>query len=325
MHDPAPEHIAVIGDINADLSFALPTFPREGEDTQINRLHWGSGGGGMNIAVALARLGAQVRMLGRVGSDPAAEVALRAARQAGVDLSQLQIDSQVDTGLCGVMVSPGGERSFLSFRGANPRYTAEKIEQRTLQGCALLIISGYALLEDPQRASAIRAIDLATDLHIPWALDLCIPAINLARSQIINDLLPRLWLLTLNTAELRALLPGLPVRQALDNLLQAGVGTVAIKRGAQGCSVAHGSTRVAVLPPAVSVIDTNACGDAFTAGFAWALLRQGSLAACAALGNLMGALTATLPGAADAIPERQAILARMAPEIRYLIDDTNPS
>lgn len=320
MHSQHQPHIAVIGDINADISFVLPAFPHEGEDTQIDRLSWGSGGSGLNIAIALAHLGANARMLGRVGSDPAAEVALRAARRARVDLSHLQTDPQVATGLCGVMVSPGGERSFLSFRGANPRYGPEAIDRDTLRGCALLVVSGYALLEDPQRAATMRAIGIATELAIPCALDLCLPAVTTARSQIINELLPQLWLLTMNAAELRALLPGLPVSLALDRLLQAGAGTVAIKRGAQGCSVAQGSTRVAVLPPAVAVTDTNACGDAFTAGFAWALLHYGSLAECAALGNLMGALTATQPGAADAIPERQEILARAAPEIRHLID-----
>ncbi|MBX0330673.1 carbohydrate kinase family protein [Oscillochloris sp. ZM17-4] len=313
-----PQAVAVLGDINVDLSFALSSFPREGDDTQATALHWGSGGSGLNIAVALANLGARAHLIGRVGGDPAAAVALRVAQRAGVDLSSLQTDPEVSTGLCGVMVSPGGQRSFLSFRGANVRCDPAAISRSTLAGCGLLIIGGHALLDDSQRAAALRAIDLAVAAGIPCALDLCLPAIRSAR-RIIAGLIPKLWLLTLNEDELRALLPGQSIQQASSALIGAGLQAVAIKRGAQGCSVAYERTRIDVLPPAVSVVDTNGCGDAFTAGFAWALLNGGDLSDCAALGNMMGALTATRHGAADAIPTRPNILGRLDPEIHYLI------
>jgi ribokinase len=315
---PLPS-VTVLGDINADLSFALPIFPREGDDVPATSLHWCSGGAGLNVAVALASLGARARLVGRVGGDMAADVALRVARRAGVDLSLLQTDPEVATGLCGVMVSPGGQRSFLSFRGANVRCDPSAIGQSALAGCELLIVNGHALLEAPQRAAALQAIDIAAAAGIPCALDLCLPAIRSAR-QVIADLMPRLWLLTLNEDELRALLPGQSIQQAIAALIAVGLRAVAIKRGPQGCSVAHGQTRIDVLPPAVSVVDTNGCGDAFTAGFAWALLNGGDLTDCATLANLMGALTAARPGAADAIPTHPEIRGRLAPRMHYLIE-----
>lgn len=318
MDDQAPPTIVVVGDINADLSFALPAFPREGHDTQVAGLHWGSGGGGLNIAVGLAGLGARARLLGRVGGDPAAEVALGAARRAGVDLSLLQVDPQVPTGLCGVMVSPGGERSFLSFRGANPGLDPAAIDRAALEGCALLLISGYALLDGPQQAATLKAIGVATAAGIPCGVDLCLPAISAAR-RVIDDIVGQLWLLTLNAGELAALLPGQSVAQALDHLIDAGTRTVAIKRGPLGCIAAQGATRVELLPPVVSAIDTNACGDAFAAGFAWALLRGSALGDCAALGNLTGALTATCAGAAEAIPTYAKIREQAGPQLRHLL------
>ena len=85
--------VLIVGDANADLSAALSRFPHEGDDALIGALGWGSGGSAANVAAALALLGTRARLLARVGCDPAAEVALRAARDAGVDLAAVQRDA----------------------------------------------------------------------------------------------------------------------------------------------------------------------------------------------------------------------------------------
>src|SRR6476469_4430175 len=139
--------ILILGDANADLSAALPRFPAEGDDSQIAALSWGSGGSAANVGAALALLGAPVRLLARVGRDPAAEIALRVARAAGADLTMVQLDDTLATGLCFAAVSPGGERTFFSYRGANANFEFDPDQAGQLEGARWLHISGYSLLE----------------------------------------------------------------------------------------------------------------------------------------------------------------------------------
>ena len=311
-------HTTVIGDINADLNMSLEALPQEGDDQLVTGLTWSSGGAGLNSATAFAQLGARVQLVGRVGMDAAAEAALQPARQAGVDLRHLQHDPERATGLCSVLVTPSGQRTLMSYRGANVGCDPAQMRPELLEGSALLYICGHALLEHPQCAAAMRAIDLATAQGVPVVLDLCLPTIR-AASDMLFDLVPRLWLLTMNEDELYTWLPGVSLDQAIVQLQGLGLRHLAIKRGAQGCRVVDGQAQIDCLPPAVTAIDTTGCGDAFSAGYAWALLRGAPLLARATLANLIGALTATRRGAAEALPTRAELIAQLDPPLHDLL------
>lgn len=313
-----PLKILVVGDINADLSFFLAKLPSADDDIIAQSLHWSSGGAGLNSAVAYTHLGAATWLLGRVGRDPAAHVALQAADHAGVRLNLIQSDPTAPTGLCGVLVQTKGQRSMLSYRGANVACEPTALTPSLLADCALLSIAGHALLEAPQQTTALRAIELAELYAIPVVLDLCMPTIR-AAGPLLLDLLPQLWLLTMNEEELRALLPGMNFQRALEQLVERGAYHLAIKRGAQGCTVLEGEQRFDVVPPAAHVVDTTGCGDAFTAAYAWALLHDAPLPDRAALANHLGAITATRHGGASAIPNRTELLNGLDARLHYLV------
>lgn len=298
--------ILVVGDANADMSGALEHFPTEGDDTQVTALEWGSGGSAANVAAAMGRLGAPARLLARVGSDPAAEIALRIARGAGADLSAVQIDTSIATGLCFAAVSPSGERTFFSFRGANT--ALEPIEPAQLVGVDWLHISGYALLEAQQRATTATLIEDAAARDIPISLDLCLLTLRAWRAEI-AALLPRLEILFANELELAELCPGVEQTAAVEQLNNAGPAMVVIKLGPRGALAAGRNTRRAAPAFSVDAIDTNGCGDAFVAGFLAAHRRGLALEHCCTLANAIGALTATRRGAAEALPTPHALRA----------------
>ena len=321
-----PPLIGIMGDINVDQTITMPSFPQEGDDVAVENVRWGSGGAALNQAVAFAQLGATSHLIGRIGTDQSANGVLASAQQAGVSLNAIQHDPDRPTGLCIALVTFNGQRTFCTARGANVALEFDSRAAALLAQAGLLAISSYALIEPRQRAAALAAITLARGLNIPIALDLCLPAIR-SRVDDIASLLPHLWLLSLNEAELQSLLPGRTISAAIGALIEAGARCVAVKRGAQGCSLALGGERITALPPAVRVVDTNACGDAFAAGLAWTLLQSGELPEAAEIANLMGALTAANPGAVEAIPTRTTILEALDARLHHLLaaklPDTN--
>lgn len=300
--------ILVVGDANADISATMTRFPAEGDDRPISALSWGSGGAAANVAATLARMGAPARLLARVGLDPAAEVALRVARAAGVDLALVQRDAQLATGLCFAAISASGERTFFSFRGANVDLAAG---DAPLDGVAWLHVSAHALLEGPQRTTALALIAEAARRGVPVSLDLCLPLLR-ARHADVLELLPRLRILFANEQEFALLKPGLPVEVALDQLTAAFDGLIALKRGPDGCIVASAGGRWIQPGFVVAAVDSNGCGDAFAAGFIVAYLRGESPEACGRRGNALGALAVTRAGAADALPDRAEVEALLA-------------
>jgi sugar/nucleoside kinase (ribokinase family) len=330
--------ILVLGDANADLSAAIARFPAEGDDSQISALGWGSGGGAANVVAALALLGAPARLLARVGGDPAAAIALRVGRMAGADLGAVQVDSTLATGLCFAAVSPGGERTFFSYRGANVSFDFGLDQIGLLDGARWLHISGYALLEGRQRAATLGLIEAAGARDIPISLDVCLPQLRAWRDETI-ELLPRLRILFANAPELAALtaidtvakyaqyeyqseLPGDLVAVAVEPLLSRGLSAVAVKLGARGCLAADASAQHYAPAFPVTAIDTNGCGDAFVAGFLFAHLRGAALQRCAALANAIGALQATRLGAAEALPSRAALREFLArTQNHWLLED----
>lgn len=303
--------LLVLGDSNADGAARVPRFPREGDDVPLDDLAWSSGGAGVNVATAFARLGGAARLISRVGTDPAAGVALASAGHAGVDLSAIQRDPAHATGVCFIVVSPSAERTFLSYRGANVFLAPPPAS--AWEGARRAHVCGHALLSGPQRETALTFVREAEGRGVPLSLDLCLPLIE-ARGAALAAVLPAFDLVFTNEPELRrlALEAGVNTNapdfnESAARVLAMGTRTLVVKRGARGATVLEsrppeGTCRADVAAFPIEARDTTAAGDAFVAGYLWALGRGRDHAAAARFANAAGALTAAAAGSAGALP-----------------------
>lgn len=291
---PDRTEIVILGDVNVDLLARFPAYPREGEDGLATAMDLHCGGSAANTARALARLGLGVRLISRVGSDPWADIVLRSLAEAGVALDGVQRDAEAMTGLIYIVVTPGGERTMLSCRGANTATDPGALSEADFRGARLLHLSGYALLAEPQRSAARRAVDLASAAGLAISLD---PGLAAASSDELRALLPRIDLLLPTLAEAQAT-TGLATAEECARALQGGGGrTVAIKLGRQGSLTCCPEGLFRTPGCAVEAQDSTGAGDAFDAGFLAARLGGLDCRAAAAAANALGALAAAQVGA----------------------------
>jgi ribokinase len=295
--------IAVVGSLNMDLVIRSPHIPRPGETVIGGEFHTVPGGKGANQAVAAARLGAQVSMVGRVGHDAFGGVLLENLDADGIDHTFVIQDGEAATGVALIVVDDNGENSIVVSSGANMRLSPADVEaaEAVIAAAALLILQLEVPLE-----SVIRSAELARTHGVRVVLNPA-PARPLPAR-----LLSMIDVLVPNETE-AALLADLPVgtqdeaQKAAEALLRSGVGAVILTLGERGALPAGGGeTRVY---PAFDVqpVDTTAAGDAFVAGLAVALAEGKGLSEAVRWVNAGGGLTATKLGAQPSLPTRGAL------------------
>jgi ribokinase len=262
--------LTVVGSINLDLVVRAERLPRPGETVTGASFSRGPGGKGANQAVAAARLGAEVRMVGCVGSDAVADEALTGLRESDVEEGWLRRDAP--TGVALITVDGAGETTIVVAPGAN----------ELLQPGDLRLGDADALLcqQEIPAETVARAAELAPRFFLNAA-----PARPGA---------PAAELTIVNRLELEAL----GVRTGLVCLTLAAEGAVLLEDGEE---VARAE------PPRVDAVDGTAAGDAFTACLVVSLLegrdREEALRrACAA-----GALAASRPGAQSSLPTAEEV------------------
>jgi ribokinase len=297
-----------LGDINIDIIASIPRYPAPGGDGLAEWAEIHSGGSAANTAIVLARFGVEVGIIGRVGRDPFAEQALARLAEAGVDLSCIQRDVEVITGLMFIPVTPDGERTMFGCRGANLRLDPALLDEECIAQADVFHLSGYALLAEPQRSAARQAVEMAHRAGVTISLDVGVEAAVRVTGEV-RALLPLVDLIFPNQAEAEHLTGSSDVGEAVRTLSGYGVETVALKLGARGCVVGSEPGIFTVPTFAVEVQDTTGAGDSFDAGFILGRLWGLDVRESAVLASALGALAASAVGAGDALPGPERVRA----------------
>lgn len=294
-----PPSILVIGSINMDLVAQTPRIPVAGETLTGSSFATTPGGKGANQAVAAARLGASVAMLGMVGQDVFGTSLLNTLQNAGVNTESV---ARVDgpSGIASIAVGAQGENSIIVIPGANAAVTPDVLDQHI----ALIRTAGIVLcqLELPM-ATVMHALELCADAGVPVVLDPA-PAVPLPASA-----WRRIAWFTPNETEAKLYLgTELPPEEAAAQLLALGLEGVILKRGAQGSYVARSNGEARWVPAfQVDAVDTVAAGDCFNGAFAVALREGLDPWAAARFASAAAAISVTRHGAQDSMPTRAEV------------------
>lgn len=287
-------HIVVVGSLNMDLVVRSPRHPQPGETLLGTEFHTFPGGKGANQAVAAARLGGQVKMIGRVGADAFGDALIQTLSQDGVDTRHIARLQDAPTGVALITVDAAGQNTIVVVPGANGELSPPDLlaAESAFETASVVVMQ----LEIPLLTVAYAA-DLARRRGA------CV-VLNPAPAQPLGTTLKQVDVLIPNQPEAALLTGAASARDAAKRLRASGVRSVIVTLGEDGVLVVEGETETHLPPHRVSVVDTTAAGDAFVGAFAVALAEGRSTREAAAWGNAAGALAVTRAGAQPSLPSR---------------------
>ncbi len=299
--------VVVFGGINMDLVTLAARFPEAGETVVGNKFLTYAGGKGANQAVAAARMGARVAMVGRIGDDIFGPQAIRSLSESGVDVSAVGVTPGVSTGIAVISIDDTAQNRIIQALGANDTCGAAEVENviELLYRASALLLQLEVSVElslQVARAAKVRGVPVILDPSpvrpLPAAFYSCCDFI------------------TPNETDAQALVDS-PVtdlesaKRAAGTLLRRGIGAVVVKLGPQGAYYATCAGGEYVPPFAVKSVDSVGAGDAFNGALAVALAEGRGGPEAVRRAAAAGALAVTRVGAQDAMPSRQEVETRL--------------
>lgn len=283
--------IVVVGSVNLDIVASVDNLPVPGETVTGARLNRYPGGKGANQALAAQRLGANVSLVARVGSDADADEALTLLAAGGVNLEQCVRVQSAPTGVGIIAVASSGENQIVVAPGANRELKVETIvlPQADAMICQLEIPLNV-LAHAAENFTGFFAINLAPAMEVP------------------DGPVDRADLLVVNEIE----------AEFYGRQLDRCPGLLATTYGAEGAVLTKLGKEVArSTPPAIEAVDTTGAGDTFTAALTLALIEGMEFQSALDFACAAGAAAATKPGAQPSLPFRADVESLLADSGRF--------
>ncbi|MDL2206392.1 ribokinase [Eubacteriales bacterium OttesenSCG-928-N13] len=296
--------LCVIGSLNTDLTIFVPRFHAPGETISGSAFHIYPGGKGGNQAVALARLGADLAMVGALGRDANGEMYQKVLEQEHIDHSLVKRANEIESGVALIEVcTQSGDNRIAIAAGANALVDIDYMDEvlPSLLGFDIFLLQ----LETPLDAVSY----VAQKLRAAGKIVILDPA---PAQPLPDELIAASSYITPNETELQ-LLTGMPtetdeqIKAAAQTLLARGAQAIIAKVGKRGAMLLNASGVQMAPGFKVDAVDTTAAGDSFNAGFAFALSEGMDELDALRFANAVGALSTTAAGAQAAMPSRQQV------------------
>lgn len=290
--------IVVVGSLNMDLVIKADRRPEVGETILGTSFNTFCGGKGFNQAVAAARLGAHVEMIGMVGRDDFGAQFKKTLKKEGIFTESIFLSEKKKTGIGSPVIDSHGNNSIIVVPGANMDFRRDHVEasRQSILSADLVMLQ----LEIPID-TILAVVEITATASIPVLL-------NPAPYTILPDeLLERIAFFIPNEVECEKfsgvkVVDAFSAEHAARILREKGVHTVIITLGEQGSFVDDGKSRELIPSFSVNAVDTTAAGDAFCAAFAYSMIKDRSLKTAVRFANAVGAITTTKHGAEPSLP-----------------------
>lgn len=295
------ERVCIVGSINIDLVVLADRLPRPGETVLGGRFSVHDGGKGANQAVAAARAGALVTMIGAVGHDEYGRRALGALEAEGIDVSGVrQLDGE-PTGVAIIAVGPRGENQIVVAPGANAAFTLDDADLERITASRVLLTN-----HEVPNGVIVPALRAASEAGVRSILN---PAPARGIPAEVLHIGP---ILTPNEHELVVAIGNDETEAALDELTARHAGPIIVTQGPAGALLAQDGRRerfAGLLAP--EVVDTTGAGDTFNGVLATWLAGGASLEDAIVAANAAASLSVGAAGAREGMPRRDAIEGRI--------------
>ncbi len=290
--------ILVVGSINMDLVVRVPHSPKPGETVLGGDFETFPGGKGANQAVAASRMGGDVTMVGRVGSDDFGNILIQGLVENNIKTTHVIKDSKAPTGVAMIAVAADGENMIVVAPGANGNVSIEDVgnARPLMRETDILLVQLECPLE-----TVTEAIGLAKAYDVPVVLNPA-PAQKLPES-----LLKSVNYITPNQGELIKLTGENDLNTAISNWKEAGLNNLIVTLGANGARVISDEIDEHIPANEVTTVDTTAAGDAFNGALTVALAEGKTILEAVRYGMAAGALASTKRGAQPSLPSRDSV------------------
>jgi ribokinase len=286
--------ITVIGSINMDLVTSTNQIPKVGETVLGNSFHTIPGGKGANQAVAAARLGGDVTMIGAVGNDSFGKTLVDQLTNQGINTKNIMVVKDVSTGIASILLSEA-DNSIIVVPGANNHITPEVIENHEdkIRTSNILLVQ----LEIPLE-SVIRAVELAKKHGIQTIVN---PA---PIQKLPKELLEMVDYLTPNEHEQAMLFASIDgTDQELAKLKEKCI----VTKGSEGVMIYKNGEKIEIPSFQVEAVDTTGAGDSFNGALAVAICEGLEIEEACRFANVVGAISVTKLGAQTGMPTKKEV------------------
>jgi 5-dehydro-2-deoxygluconokinase len=277
------------------------------------------GGSSANIAVGLARLGRRVAIVSSVGDDALADYLIGFLEKEKVDARRVARVAGYGTSLCLTEVSPPDRfpQVFYRHQPADTQVQVGEAELALVRAAAMFVTNGTTLCASPAREGTARALEAARAARKRTVFDIDYRPSSWSSPEdagrAARAVLPSMDVVIGNEDEVALLTGRRDPREQVAAVLEAGVGLLVRKRGADGVEAFTREASASSPPIRVEVGSTIGAGDGFAAGFLAALLEERPLEDCLRRGNAAAAVVVGRVSCSDAMPyphEVEAMLAR---------------